>query len=676
MIHFDRELSWVSFNERVLQEAEDSSNPLLERLKFLAIFSSNLDEFFRVRIAGIRTLLCLPESKQKKLDFDPNQLIKELYTKIEQQQVRFGQVFEEIVKKIATSGIHFQRFPHFSDSLTSSLSKWVEQNLHNHIEFIHSDQHSPIFLEDSKIYFIVRFSDRPKGLPVWFQEDGSYYNLFPLPENLNRFVQFEHQTRTDILFLDDALRFYFAKNFREFEDFYALKLSRDADLAIEDEFTGSLLKKIQQGLKDRSKGRPARFLYDPKLPKCALLKLKSVLNLSDEDLFSGGRYHNFSDLFSLYGLERPELKDKPWQPREHSLEKSKDFFESLEQKSELIHVPYQRYESVIRFFEEAASDEKVRSISMTMYRVAHKSRLMDALIRAAQNGKRVIVFCEIKARFDEASNLEWAERLEQAGALVLYSIPGLKVHAKVCLVERKQADTIKYYALFSTGNFNESNAKLYADYIYMTARPELTQDLKKVFDRLTGKVKKPRFSHLLVAQHGMKDSFLEKIEFEIHEAHAGRKAHVIAKMNALEHPKMVEKLYEAAGKGVKVDLIVRGINVLIPDSPNLRAISILDRYLEHTRAYYFYHQGEDLLYLASADWMKRNLKRRIEVGFPIQETDLKQRIIKELRIQLSDNVKARVFDEHQSNSQRGLNPNGALVQSQKAIYELEGQYSA
>jgi polyphosphate kinase len=459
------------------------------------------------------------------------------------------------------------------------------------------------------------------------------------------------------LFLDDVVRVGLPEVFPQYDvgEAFAVKLSRDADLYVDDEYSGDLVEKIRAGLARRSLGVPSRFLYDPRTPYGTVTLLKRRLKLDDEDIVGGGAYHNLSDLFALTRPDDPALSYPPMPPIGHpELEAAPSILDAVRERDRIIHLPYQDYEPVLRFLDEAAADPAVEDLSATLYRVAKDSRVVDALCRAAEAGKRVTAFVEVKARFDEEQNLENAERMTAAGVRVHYSMPAIKVHAKMLLAGRREGDRLVDYAALATGNFNEKTSRIYADHVLLTADERLTADVREVFRFLSGEIEAPDTRHLLVAPFTLRSSLFALVDREIDRARGGDPGALILKMNSLEDEEAVEKLYDAAGAGVDIEMIVRGICRLVPGvagwSESIRVRSIVDRYLEHARIFLFHDGGADYLYLASADWMRRNLRRRVEVAFPLYDPEVREEVLALLEMQLDDDSRARVIDAEQSNA--------------------------
>lgn len=668
--YVDRELSWLAFNHRVLQEAADGSVPLFERIRFLAIYSSNLDEFFRVRVASLRSLLRLGKKSRKQLAVDPEEQLRRIQKTVSDQQETVGRIYrEEILPELERTGIAILREDRLNDDQRRFLSGWFEENILPIVSaaFIREGFGGP-FLHNRRLYLVVRLRPRLTRKPWTDEEEPAAHDEPELPlaiveipsVELPRFVTLPSDDGThSVIALDDVMRFSMGRIFPGFDpvDSWSVKLTRDAELYIDDEFSGDLLKKIRKGLHRRETGVPSRFLYDRTMPPEVLRSVRKALDLRDEDLFPGWRYHNFSDLFGFPFPDKPDLFYEPLPPLPHpALDTADDLFDEIAKVDRVLHFPYHSYAPVLRFLDQAADDPDVESIAITLYRVASNSAVARTLIRAVRNGKTVTAFVEVKARFDEESNIYWAGEMEQAGVRVLYSFPGLKVHSKLCLVERREPEGLRRYAYLSTGNFNEKTATVYCDHSLLTVDRRITDEMDRVFGFLCGRLEAPRFEHLLVAPFTLRSRLTEMIHREIDHAAGGRPASILLKLNALEDLEMVEKLYEASAAGVRVRLIVRGICCLKPGVPglseNIEAISIVDRFLEHGRIYVFHNDGDEEWFVASADWMTRNLNRRVEVAFPIFDPSIREELRAFLDLQWNDNVKARILDAEMSNRYR------------------------
>lgn len=651
-----RDISWLSFNFRVLQEAMDPTVPLLERLKFLAIYSSNLDEFFKVRMAYHRFLFRAGRKTKRELDTDPKLIIRELRRMVNLQQELFSQVFEEeIVPELRRHHILLLRRLDLNQEQKQFVENYFQDNLLPFVQpvLMIKDKIRP-FLNNGELYLTLLMIDKsdPSAKPQ--------YALVKIPsDHLPRFIPLPCSTEQHaLIMLDDIVRNSVSWMFPGYHiiDTFSVKLTRDAELYIEDEFSGDLLQKIRVSLGKRHVGPPSRFVYDREMPPEMLDFLKEVLDLEKNDTLREGRYHNNFDFFKFPDFGLQHLKNPLLPPLPYTvLENSREFFADLKRKDHLLYFPYHSYETVIRFFEKAARDSRVTHIKLTLYRVASNSRIMAALIAAAHAGKQVSVFVEVKARFDEEANLNWGERLEKAGVTVHYSFPGVKVHAKLAIIRRIEKDGPQIYSYLATGNFHEETAKVYSDFGLFTTDMRLSNEVLRIFTFLESGIRPENpFEHLLVGQFNLRSGLEALIDYEIQAAKAGREARIVLKMNSLQDRDMVVKLYEASRAGVRVSLIIRGICCLAPGIPghseHIEAISIVDRFLEHARVFCFYHDGDEQILLSSADWMVRNLSHRVETAFPIYDPEKKEEIKNYLQIQLNDNVKARILDHHLSNS--------------------------
>lgn len=658
---FDRDLSWLSFNERVLQEAEDTTLPLYDRIDFLAIVSSNLDEFFRVRVASIRALLRLKKKSRRGVVHQPRRLLRDIGKRVQVQQERLGHVFRsQILPALAEHDVYLVDETRVPDDLLPEILSFFEENLREALVSHELRPGSPSpFLEDQAIYLVSALR------PQHPSDSSVRWGLTKLPEDVPRFHVVRESTRTTVLFIDDLVRIGLPFLFPTYHvgRSFAIKLSRDADLDLADEFSGDLVSKIKSALKKRSEGVPSRLLYDPSSPYDLIQFLTETFSLSREDLVRGGRYHNlhglrdFPDL-GLRGVRRPSLPRLPHPELHHA----SSVLQCIAERDQLLHTPYHDVEPLLRFVEEAASDPDVTTVSATLYRVAAGSRIVEGLIKAARRGAMATAFVEVKARFDEAHNLACAERMQKAGVRILYSMPGLKVHAKLVLVSRKTPDGVESFAYVGTGNLNEVTSRIYADHGLFTADKTITQDIQKVFDFL-GAAKGsgedatrpyPDTERVLVAPATLRSGLYEHIAYEEQQVAEGHVGRVVMKLNALEDPEMVSRLYEASQAGVSIRLLVRGICCLVPGvagfSERIVVTSIVDRFLEHARIYLFRAGGEDHVYLSSADMMERNLNRRIEVACPVLEPRLKAELKQILALQMADTRKSRVIDAAQSNA--------------------------
>jgi polyphosphate kinase len=678
---FNRDISWLSFNARVLQEARDLRVPLYERIKFLGIFSSNLEEFYRIRVAEWKRLMQLTRKTKKELQEDPRDVLKRINMVVQKQLEEFNEIFRgQIIPQLESRNMVIVDEKMLNLEQQEFVRAYYRQKIAPLVKpiFLNSPK-SPPQLDERSIYLAVKLCDYDKPGPRRFE-----FAITEIPSTkISRFLVLPEQGGQHyVMILGDVIRLCIQEIFPEYEfiEAYSIKLTRDAEIMLEDEFSGSLLKKIKRGLSNRQKGAPTRLLYDRSMPEDFLKHLKRIFGIGRLDLMPGGRYHNFSDLMNFpkpdfqKGLtydELPELKIP-------ELDKAKSMFEAISLRDHLLHFPYHSYDYVIRLLNEAAEDEKVTAIKITLYRVASNSKVINALLKAVANGKKVTAFVELKARFDEESNISYARELEEAGVNVLYSFPILKVHAKLVSIERKESDKLRRYSYLSTGNFNEKTSRIYVDSSLLTKDKYVGREVSAVFDILADTRIKREFKHLMVAPDHMRHDLYTLIDQEIKNALKGKPAYITLKLNSLQDNGIIEKLYEASQEGVIIQLIIRGICCLIPGvkglSENIRVISIIDRFLEHSRAFVFCNDNQPKVFLSSADWMERNLSRRYEVAFPINDEKLKKEVIEMLRIQWKDNTKARVINKIQNNTYRKSTAK-VRVRAQMDIYKFLKQKS-
>jgi polyphosphate kinase len=677
-----RDISWLSFNYRVLQEAKDPTVPLFERIKFLAIYSSNLDEFFRVRMANHRNLLRVGKKTKKELPIDSKQMVKDIQRIVNIQQIEFGNIFDEqIVPELRNHNIYLLRRLDLNDEQKEYVERYFQDKVLPFVQpvLLLKNKIRP-FLNNASLYLTILLQD--KEAP----EDPQQYAIVKIPsDDLPRFIVLPSAVkRNDVIMLDDIIRHNISWMFPGYHilDTYSIKLTRDAELYIDDEFSGDLIQKIKDSLERREVGLASRFVYDREMPAELLNYLKEAFNLEKYDILQEGRYHNNFAFFKFPDFGLNHLKNHPLPPLPYTpLENAKDFFRAIREKDHLIHMPYHSYDAVVRFFEAAAKDPNVTHIKIIQYRVAKKSRIMQALQDAVSAGKQVTVFIEVKARFDEKANLEWGEKLEAAGVTVHYSFPGVKVHSKLALVRRMEDGEAHMYTYLSTGNFHEDTAKIYSDFGLFTADLRIVKEVARVFSFLeTIKVPQQGFDHLMVGQFNLRTGLESLIDYEIKQALKGKRAEIILKMNSLQDEQMINKLYEASKAGVKVQLIIRGICSLIPGkeglSENISATSIVDRYLEHARAFIFHHGGEERIYMSSADWMVRNLSYRVETAFPIYDENIRNQIKDFITIQLADNVKARIIDAESTNEYNKDGSDLAIRSQLETYYYIKRQVEA
>jgi len=663
--YYNRELSWLSFNYRVLEEAMDKSMPVYDRIKFLAIYYANLDEFYRVRVASYRSLLTLGANQLEKLDYNPELILKDINEEVIKQQDKFEHIFyDEILPDLSKNNIILVQDEKLSAEQDEFLQNYfLQEILPDVLPVLLTKGDVLSFLRDNVIYLAIKLFKKKKKSKTAKLKDGithqksPKYAIIKIPtDKLPRFVELPKAgDKNYIIFLEDIIRKQLKTLFPGYivDSSYCIKISRDAELPIEDEFKGNLVEKIRKGLKKRKTGLPARFLYDKRIPTSFLNLLKIAFNLSKNDLIASFKYQNINDLWQFPNPVGPTL-ETPTTPKLHhrELDKAASILKAAKDKEYMLHFPYHSYDYVIRFLNEAAIDPKVEEIKTTQYRLATNSAIVSSLISAALNGKKVTVFVEFKARFDEEANLNFAERMQKVGINVIPSLPGLKVHAKAALVLQRPSakdGKRKGIAFLSTGNFNEKTALIYADHGYFTSNDEIIEEVNQLFNYLEDPSLEISFNHFLVPKFNLKQAFKSKIEREIENAKAGKKAYLLFKMNSLEDRKMIDRLYEASIAGVKIDLIIRGICSIVPNKPyskNIKVIRIVDKYLEHARLFIFYNNGQNEMYISSADLMKRNLNRRVELMVPIYNEKIKNEILDILQIQLNDNTKARILGKN------------------------------
>lgn len=667
----NREISWLSFNHRVLQEADDPTVPFIERIKFLGIFSSNLDEFFRVRVATVRKLIDVLERKGARRISPARRIHNRIHRLVMNQQARFQEIWHKLLAELEGAGIRLVN----ERQLDAEQGRFVRdyfraQVLPALVPVMIGTQPKLADLKDRAIYLVVRMT-RTHGHP------GQQHALIEIPTDvLPRFLvlppRFGRQT---VILLDDIIRYCLREIFYIFDydrfEAWTIKLTRDADITLDNDLSSSLVEKIARSVKQRKKGRPVRFIYDGELPPDLLQSLIRGLNLSEHDpLIPGGRYHNFRDFMKFPELGGRKLLYPALAPCPHpAILPHVSLFSIIDERDLLVHYPYQSFDYMIRFLREAAIDPEVTAIKVTLYRAAQESRVVNALINAVKNGKRVTAVVELQARFDEEHNIALAGRLAEEGAQVIYGKPGLKVHCKLALVTRQRNGKVERYCNLSTGNYNEQTARLYCDHALFTSNPRIAADVARVFDYLEGRIKSSGYSQLWVAPHYLRKELLRAIHRETKAARAGGPASIFLKLNSLVDEEVIAALYEAGQAGVKVRIIARGICCLVPGvrglSENIEAISIVDKFLEHARVFVFGDGSRARVYLSSADLMPRNLDYRVEVAWPVLDEGLRRELRDILELQWLDNTKARVLNRAQNNRYRRLP--GPRVRAQEAL---------
>ncbi|MDI1232834.1 MAG: polyphosphate kinase 1 [bacterium] len=651
----NREISWLAFNDRVLQEANDVHVPLLERLKFLGIFSSNLDEFFRVRVATNKRMLqikkgSLEQINQKELKL----LLKEIHDKVIIQQAKFNLIYHNILDELKAKNIFFINEKQINIQQVAEVRKYFKEEILNAIFPLILSKERPFpFLRDNTVYLACKLKNSLTG--------DIKYALIPLPTKVKkRFFQLKKQDgNTFIMFVDDVIRINLDVIFSSFDfdsfEAYTIKLTRDAEIDLDNDLSQNLVDKLSEILKQRKRGVPVRFIHDAEIAPDLLKFINLKLKIKTEELIPGQRYHNFKDFISFPDIKRTDLKYQNIEPLYlPELDHAKCLFDVIKKRDYLLSHPYQPFGYVVRLLREAAIDPTVFAIKITLYRVAENSNIVNALINAVKNGKKVFVVMELKARFDEEHNIFWSTKLREAGATVLFGLPKYKIHTKMCLIYRKEANGLNLYAHLGTGNYNGETSRIYCDHSIFTCNKKITQDVSKVFNLIEDfKAKSIKFTHLLVAPMNLKASILKLIDIEIRNKKAKKEAFIVMKMNSLVDAEVINKLYDASNAGVKIQLIIRGICCLVPgvkgQSENISVISIIDRFLEHARIYVFANGGKEKMYLGSADMMTRNLENRIEICFPVMDPRVKAELDKLLEIQLSDNAKARIINQYLTN---------------------------
>nr|WP_293295973.1 polyphosphate kinase 1 [Allomuricauda sp.] len=649
--YINREISWLQFNARVLQESKDPRVPLIDRLRFLGIFSNNLDEFFKVRYATVKRIVDAGKTGKSVLGGEKAKDLLEEITKIViDQQARSLVIFKEIDRELREKNIFIIRETEVNQNQAEFIRDYFFKKVNQELmTIILNDLTEFPLLKDTAAYLAVKIVMK-NGSP-----GGKHnrYALIEIPKGIDRFVVLPKEGDKD----------------------YVIQITRDAELDIDNDLSKSFIEKISSSVEHRKISDPVRFVYDKSIDKDTLQFLKEKMDIMDTDsVIPGGRYHNRRDYMGFPSLGRQDLmydKIEPLPVKGLSMKGS--LLDIIAHKDYMIYAPYHTFSYVTKFLREAALDPQVRSIKITIYRLASDSQIASALVNAVKNGKQVTVQIELQARFDEQNNIEYANYLQDEGVQLIFGVPGLKVHSKICLVEREEEGGLKRYGFISTGNFNESTAKIYTDYTLFTAHQGILKDMNKVFGFFETNYKINKYKHLIVSPHYTKSTFMKLIDREIACAREGKEAYIKIKMNSLTSYKMVDKLYEASRAGVKIKMIVRGICCLIPGvegmSENIEAISVVDKFLEHPRLFIFGNGGDPKIYISSADWMTRNLDFRVEVGCPIYDEDIRQELLDTFEISWNDNSKARIFSAKQDNAYRKRSKGAAEFRSQFEVYD-------
>lgn len=678
--YFPKELSWLAFNERVLQEAADQRNPLIERLRFLGIYSNNMDEFYRVRVADVKRRILL--QKYNTEDHDIESLMTDIQNYVIKMGNKFNTIYLELHLELRKHNIEFID----QHKLNESQSAWVKTFFREKVLRLIS----PILLSNENLNLSKRLEDNATYLMVEMTGPGkAEYAIVQVPsDDISRFLELpialnktkrNGRYRHQFMMLDDVIIHCLHEIFSGFFDFcdiqaYSLKLTKDAEYNLSDTLDQSLLDKMSKGIRQRLESEPVRLVYDSNMPEHILKLLRKQLGAGMLDTsIPGGRYRNFKDFINFPNTGHVSLEYPPMPALPHpDFEQHNTTFEAIRSNDVLLHYPYHNFTYFTEWIRQASFDPKVTSIKMTMYRVAKNSRVIHSLLDAVRNGKKVTVVVELKARFDEENNIHWARRMTQAGVQVVFGLTTLKIHSKLCIISRQEKGRSVKYAHIGTGNFNEKTARIYTDMSLFTCHPEICDEVDQVFEFIEYSYKPFVFKHLIVSPTWSRTKLYSLIQREIEFAQNGCKAEILLKVNNLVDDGIVDMLYKASQAGVKIRIIVRGMCSLIPGiqgkSINIKIISVLDRYLEHARVYQFHNGGNIDLYLSSADWMTRNIDQRVEVGVPIYNARIKQQMMTILDLQWNDNVKARIIDKKQSNPyvKRG---NKKSIRSQQAIYD-------
>ena len=667
----NREISWLAFNHRVLQEAADTTVPLLERLKFLGIFSSNLDEFYRVRVATHQRML--HAGVKNKILGNPKDTLNLIQKNVIRLRDQFDAIFNEVLKLLEQEGVYMINEKELNDAHCDFVVRYFQEKVRPLLVPIMLDCLPKFpYLENQLIYLAVHLLKSTDKSDI-------RYALIEIPDLLPRFIELPMEgDKHYIIMLDDVIRYGLADIFSilDYDIFnaYTIKLTRDAEFDISDDITKSFYEKISKSIKDREKGQVVRFVYDREMPEKMLKFILEGNHLKKSDnVIPGGRYHNARDFIGFPTMGLGHLVYPPIKILLHPAFKPRtSILDEVRQKDILLHYPYQSYHYITDLLREAAIDPKVKSIKITLYRVAKNSNVVNALINAIRNGKSVTVLIELQARFDEAANIHWVKALSKEGAKILDGVPGLKVHAKLCQIARIENDKKVLYSYISTGNFNESTARIYSDHGLLTAHRAISSEVHKVFEFLENNYKTFTYRHLLVSPFYMRSKLKKLIKSEIKNSRMGKEAFIYLKLNNLVDVEMIRKLVQASQAGVKIRLLIRGICSLVPGIPgvsdNIKVFSIVDKFLEHSRILWFCNDGNGLFYLSSADWMIRNLDNRIEVATPVYDAEIKKQLEESMEIQFRDNVKARIVNENLDNPYKPVKPGQETHRAQTDQY--------
>lgn len=650
----NRELSWLSFNERVLQESLDPTVPIVERIRFLGIYSNNMDEFFRVRVASINRMIAIKDKRVEGFSGSPKALLDEIQLTVKKQRRVFDLAYQRIMKELEGKNVIHVNEKTVNEADRRWLEEYFTSDLKQDITPIILDKKRKFpRLQDKGIYLAVRFA---------IKSGKVQYALIQIPSTHDRFHTLPgKKNEKHVILLDDIIRLHLDKIFSIFKydkiEAYTFKFTRDAELDLDDDISISMMDKMEDGIRNRKKGEPVRFIYDEEMPGDLLNFLMSSLGIEKDDhIAPSGKYHNFKDFMRFPNFGNPDFVYDKLAPLNHpDLVNQKSVIKTVQCQDILLHYPYQKFDYIVDLLREAAIDPKVKSIKINIYRVAKRSQVIHALINAIKNGKKVTVVVELQARFDEENNMYWSNVLREHGAKLIYGVPTLKVHSKLIHITRVSSKKTQFISHIGTGNFHGGTAKIYGDFGLLTSNPAITKEVDKVFTLLENNIERGIYRNLMVSPFNTRRKFVELITREMKNAKKGIEAKIDIKLNNLVDKKMIYKLYDASKAGVKIRIICRGICCLVPgvakQSENIKVISIIDRFLEHTRFFVFYNNGKPEYYISSADWMTRNLDKRIEVSAPILDEKIQKEIAQIFEIQWKDTAKARLLDANQRNKQ-------------------------
>lgn len=669
--YIPKEISWLSFNERVLQEAENKEVPLIERFKFLGIYSNNLDEYFRVRVATLRRLSQFGPKSKNILGYSPKATLKTIHAIVLKQNTRFEKIYTGLLNELDSHKIHIINEKQLNPEQVEFVKNYFHKEVRTRLMpfLIEKDTELPNLTDDA-IYLAIYLKNS--------DPEKNRYSLLEIPTNvLPRFVTLpEKDDDKYVIFIDDIIRFglkdiFFIFDFDEISA-YTIKLTKDAELEIVDDISESYIDKMSRSLQQRKWGSPVRFIYDREMPQEFLKILTKKLNFGPDDVvIPGNRYHNFKDFIKFPKLGRKKFYYEPLTPILHKdIQPGRSILSAIKKKDIMLFFPYQPFDYFIDLLREASIDPYVTSIQITLYRLARNSSVINALLNAVRNGKSVTTVVELLARFDEEANITWGNKLMDEGVKVIYGVPGLKVHSKLCLITREKNKVIQRYAAVGTGNFNEDTARIYTDHLLLTTNKKITYEVYKAFSFFNVNYRKDNFYHLVLSPFFLRNKVTLLIDNEIKNAKAGKKAFIYLKLNNLTDHEIISHLYEASKTGVTIRLIIRGMISLVPGlkdfSENIKAIGIVDRFLEHTRFMIFCNGGNEECYISSADLMTRNIEHRIEVTCPVFDKSIKNEMKEIFEIQWSDNIKARKFDATLSNT--FVKPGKKPIQSQIEVH--------